>query len=103
MKTKEICKLISPKACPKCGRKEFLIYENTEELYLTNRAGEIIDHNGMSYSCKGVCLNCKSTYDMLSVTNGYIPLTKLRKLLYNYPIDDKDHDVKVLDNPMEVK
>ena len=91
-------------ACPKCNRKQFVVMERKSDLYLTNQDGEIIDSKEEYHICVGQCVNCGKTYSMFPTREGFIPLTPLRKLLYEYTpeyIESNDiDDAPKIDNPM---
>ena len=93
--------------CPSCGHMKFVVSEIQHNIFLTNRDGEIIDSKEMSYNATGQCVNCGKVYDMEPTYNGFIPMTPLRKLLYEHTphylpriLDNKSlgDDIK---NPME--
>lgn len=86
-------------SCPSCGHKQFIVSEIQSNNYLTDRDGYIIDHNESMYSCVGMCLNCKKTFEMLALPHKFIPMTRLRKILYENEIIEE----KFIENPMEVK
>ena len=91
-------------ACPCCGHRQFVVLESQMNAFLTGREGEIIDSKEKYYHAVGKCTNCKSEYDMINTINGFIPATKLRKLLYKYTTYDEDviEESAYIRNPMEV-
>ena len=102
---KEMVKIVPLGSCPKCGHKQFVVSEQQVTEYLTNRDGEIIDSLDVEYDAEGMCLNCNSIFKMYPTKEGFIPLTRLREIMFGYTphmqvartiiLDD-------LDNPMEV-
>lgn len=102
MEIKEMCYRVPEGSCPNCGHKQFIVYERNENLYLTNMDGEIIDNNEISNYAIGKCISCGAEYEMISSTTKYIPITKLRKILFDYSphkfIEDKIINIP---NPME--
>ncbi len=99
--SKEMVKIIPLGSCPICGHNQFVVVESETNLFLTNRDGEIIDSANYSYKCEGMCVNCKTRLEMLATPEKFIPLTPLRKLLYedNHNVSVRSHDII---NPMEV-
>ena len=98
----EMCRIIPFGSCPNCGHKQFIIYESTQNIYLTNRDGEVIDYKESYHNALGMCVKCKEVYNMIEIKNGFIPSTELRKILFDYtPHSIKDDDVKITSNPME--
>ncbi len=92
-------------SCPKCNRKQFIVNERISTYYLTNQEGEIIDSKEDTHICVGQCINCGQTYEMFPTREGFIPLTPLRKLIYEYSSEyidshDIEDDIPKLDNPM---
>ena len=102
---KEMCRLVPQGACPTCGHKQFVVYENTTDLYLTNQDGEAIDHTEVRYIAFGKCLNCGKEFEMMPTSIGFIPLTGLRKILYEYSPSSYINETELgsTNNPMEVK
>lgn len=88
-------------SCPNCGNRQFVVYERNENLYLTNMDGEIIDNAELSNYAIGKCLKCGKEYEMLSNTTQFIPLTKLRKLIFDYTSNIEVNEEKYISNPME--
>ena len=90
-------------ACPNCGNKQFVVHESTMNLYLTNRDGEIIDNKEIDYSAIGMCTRCNRKFPMMSTLYGFIPMTPLRKILFEYTphniVIEKDYD-DTISNPM---
>ena len=89
-------------SCPKCSRKQFIVWQSLEDIYLTNIDGNIIDHKEISSHTIGKCINCGSQYEMMDTVTGFIPLTNLRKILFdsNAYIEVIENE-PVLPNPME--
>ena len=72
--------------------------------YLTDRDGMVVDYSDDEYAAKGICCNCKKTYDMIPTSTGFIPATDLRRILLDYsPHVSKfyEEQIKQLANPME--
>lgn len=91
-------------ACPKCNKKQFVVNERTSTYYLTNADGEIIDSKEDTHICVGQCVNCGKVYEMFPTREGFIPITPLRKFIYEYSkeyIEAHDEDMAPkIDNPM---
>ena len=81
---KEMVNIIPLGACPKCGHKQFIVIEHQLNEYLTNPDGEIIDSLDLDYDAEGMCINCNSRFKMLPTREGFIPLTRLRKIIFDY-------------------
>lgn len=79
---KEMCTSIPYGACPSCGHKQFIVDEISSNTYLLDRDGAILDFSENNYSAKGICCNCHKVYEMLPTQIGFIPLTPLRKILF---------------------
>lgn len=97
---KNMVSLIPLSRCPNCGHGEFLVFEMNLNQYLTNRDGEVKDIIDEEHTIQGKCITCGKVYDMMVNINGFIPLTKLRKILY----DDYYETTVVgapIKNPME--
>lgn len=103
--SKEMVRMVPIGACPVCGHNQFIVVESETNLFLTNRDGEVIDSHNYSYQCEGMCCNCKSKFEMLATTERFVPLTPLRKLLYestnHFELSRTDQPVYI-ENPMEV-
>lgn len=82
--SKQMMRLIPMGSCPKCQHKQFVVYDNQSILFLTNRDGEIIDSKDIEHVSVGMCCNCKATFDMFPTSEGFIPLTQMRKIVYDY-------------------
>ena len=80
----EMIRLLPKGCCPKCGHRRFIVKEILSNLYLTGRDGEIVDSKEEKYIAAGKCLNCGKEYDMAPGYNTFVPLTPIRKLLYEY-------------------
>lgn len=103
---KEMVNIIPLGSCPKCGHKQFVVSELQINQYLTNSDGEIIDSSETDYSAAGMCNNCGTVFEMYPTREGFIPLTKLRKIMFDYTphVDTLDEDmIESISNPMEVK
>ena len=101
MEIKEMCEVDNITSCPRCKNSEFIIYEGEENLYHENKYGKIDGIENMSYACKGLCMNCKTIYDMQSTNTGFIPLTPIRKLLFENT-EDNIVEEPIIANPMEL-
>lgn len=102
---KEMCLRVPVGACPNCGHKQFIVVESDMSLYLTNRDGEIIDSKNMTHSAIGKCCRCGLVIDMITTRYGFIPATKLRKILFDYDAQERSDNEelkKEIPNPMEV-
>ena len=100
---KEMINIIPIGSCPKCGHKQFVVVESQQNIYLTDRDGEILDHRELYNHSVGKCVNCKSEYDMIPTRYGFIPATELRKILYKYTVHYiEEEPIKYIDNPMGV-
>ena len=101
---REMYTLIPDEACPTCGHSRFIIKDSESNLYLTDNFGNIIDSKEEYHICVGKCLNCGKEYSMLPTKNKFIPLTNLRKYLYEYSNTVLEHDTmyteEVLPNPL---
>ena len=98
MKDKNMCNIISYDTCPRCGNSEFLVYEKQEDMYYTKNS-KILGSDNLSYKCQGICIKCKTIYDMLNTPSKFIPLTPLRKILFDFPKDEQE--TNITKNPME--
>lgn len=102
---KEMVNIVPLGACPKCGHKQFVVSELQINEYLTNPDGEIIDSIDVEYDAEGMCLNCNSKFKMYSTREGFIPLTRLREILFDYTphvLVIQDQVIDNFSNPMEV-
>ena len=103
---KEMVNIIPLGSCPKCGHKQFVVIEHQLNEYLTNPDGEIIDSLDLDYDAKGMCINCKTRCKMIPTREGFIPLTRLREILFDYTCHALCVPKDLLDNtpnPMEMK
>lgn len=101
---KEMVNIIPLGSCPKCGHKQFIVSECQINQYLTNIDGEIIDSCDVDYNAEGICLNCKSVFKMYPTKEGFIPLTRLREIMFDYtPHIHVEECIKynTIPNPME--
>ena len=99
---KEMCLRIPEGACPKCGHKQFLVFESGMNVYVTNRDGVAIDSKEVSYQANGKCMNCDEVFDMMPTPIGFIPMTPLRRWFYEYtPHYAPEEEVEFIENPME--
>lgn len=101
---KEMVNIIPLGSCPKCGHKQFVVSELQINEYLTNQDGEIISSLDVDYNAAGMCCNCKSIFKMYPTRDGFIPLTRLREILFDYTphmlIVEKE-ELNNIPNPME--
>ena len=98
----ELFRVLPKGSCPTCGHSQFIVVESQLDSYLTNSGGEIIDHKEERHVCVGKCVNCGNTFEMYPTNNGFIPLTKLKKLLYDYIYNEEIQDKELqsnIDNP----
>lgn len=101
---KEMCTRIPRGSCPNCYGRQFIVYESDQNLYLTDRDGDVLDSQELYYYATGMCCKCGKKYEMLPTTTGFIPLTKLRKILFDYSPHKTIEPVRLtIDNPMEMK
>lgn len=98
---KNMCNIVPLGSCPTCGHSSFVVSEHQINEYLTNRDGEIVDSIDIEYDAVGICTNCHTTFNMYPTREGFIPLTRLREILYRYPTCVEFVKVE-LPNPMEV-
>ena len=102
----EMIRVLPKGSCPKCGHRQFLVKEISSNLYLTGNDGEIINGREEKYIAVGKCLNCEKEYDMAPGYNCFVPLTPIRKFLYEYStpelINPVPEDMKALPNPIQV-
>jgi hypothetical protein len=92
-------------ACPKCAHKQFVVSELSMNEYLTNADGEIVDDIEIEYSAAGMCCNCGTVFKMYPTREGFIPLTRLREIMFNYSphVEFIKLDISEnIPNPMEV-
>ena len=97
-------RIVPEGSCPRCGHKQFLVREFQSHLYLTNRDGEVIDAKDEGGFCVGKCLNCKREYEMFQRQHSFIPLTPLRKLMYEYQPENlpkNEYNDPRIGNPMQ--
>lgn len=78
----QMCHRIPPGICPNCKADSFVVYESDINAYITNAEGTPVSVKNMNNRCVGICMNCKKEYPMLSTPTKFIPLTPLRKFLY---------------------
>ena len=99
----EMMRLVPKGSCPRCGHRQFIIKEIQSNLYLTGRDGEIIDSKEEKYVAVGKCTNCGREYDMAPGYNTFIPLTPIRKFLYEYStpelVEAQPRDMEYIPNP----
>lgn len=99
----EMVRIVPRGSCPNCGHHQFIVDEFQRNVYLTNRDGEIIDCEEKTYVAVGFCNCCGKVYEMMPAGDSFIPMTPLRKLLYEYtPHYTPEREAKdSLPNPME--
>jgi len=100
----EMVNIVPSGACPKCGHKQFVVLESQLRKFLTNADGETIDHSELDYNAEGMCCNCNSVFKMMPTWKGFIPLTRLREIMFDYSphaleVGDSTWDDVI--NPME--
>lgn len=98
--------IIPAGSCPNCGHSKFVVFESAQSAYSTNRDGEIVGSKELSYKAVGKCLNCGKEFDMLPTQIRFIPMTRLRKILYDYTDHstlDQIESYEEIDNPMMKK
>lgn len=103
MKELNMCRIIPRGSCPNCGGKQFIVFEATQSMYLTGIDGEIIDSKELKFYAVGKCCKCNMEYEMLPTTYGFIPLTRLRKICFEYHEPELLEEVHMISNPMEVQ
>lgn len=99
---KNMVNILPMGACPKCAHKQFIVIESVCTGYLTNEDGSIIDANEYNYMAVGRCCNCNTTFDMMPTSYGFIPMTNLRKIIYDYvphSLNERS-SIKLENNPM---
>lgn len=101
---KEMFHILPQGACPNCAHKQFVVFESMQNIYLTNRDGEIIDSMEVENKAIGQCVKCGKIYKMIPTSIGFIPATRLRELLFNYGLYKIEEEEKTLPipNPMEM-
>lgn len=102
----EMVNIVPLGSCPKCGHKQFVVLEHQINKYLTNPDGEVIDSADIEYTASGMCLNCNTVFKMYPTRDGFIPLTKLREIMFDYTPHTqivKEQTVIDIPNPMEAK
>ena len=104
MSLKLMAKSIPYGACPNCGHKQFVVIQTTTNIFLTNRDGEITDGCELADRAVGKCGNCGKEMEMFPTRYGFIPLTPLRKIVYEACQQEKHMgefiDTNQTNNPM---
>lgn len=102
---KNMVNIISNAKCPVCGHGQFIVTEMIMNHFLTNRDGEVIGGEEADYNARGMCCNCKNVFKMMPTGVGFMPLTKLREILFDYlPYEIDDVDIpKYIENPMKME
>lgn len=100
---REMCRIIPQGSCPICGHKQFIINEGIINLYLTDQDGSVIDYKEEDYKAIGKCINCGKKFEMMPTSTGFIPLTHLRKIIYEYSPSSYINEISSgnTKNPME--
>ena len=91
-------------SCPKCHHQQFLVKTVESTIFFTDRNGVIVHHQPEIDMAFGKCLNCGYECDMMSTLVGFMPLTPLRKILFDFQHDqlnDNEFDGDIEDNPMD--
>jgi len=99
---KEMCRMVPIGSCPICGHKQFIVNEIQTTNYLTNMDGEVIAYKIMNHDALGICNNCNAIFRMMPTAYGFIPLTKLRSILYGEEYFEQHLSDANIKNPMEV-
>lgn len=103
----EMVKVVPLGSCPKCGHKQFVVMESQIKKYLTNQDGEVIDYEETDYNAAGMCCNCNAIFKMIPTLEGFVPLTRIREILYDYSPHALNslptYEVKNYFNPMEIQ
>ena len=102
----EMVNIVPLGSCPKCGHKQFVVIESQLKKYLTNADAEIIDYAELDYNAAGMCCNCGGVFKMIPTAEGFIPLTRLREILFDYSphaLNASPLDQEIILNPMEVQ
>lgn len=81
---KEMVKTVPLGACPVCGHKQFYVVDSVMNEYITDMNGEVVDSAEHGYKAYGKCMRCETEFDMMRTTYGFIPMTPLRKLFFEY-------------------
>ena len=77
--------LLPKNACPKCGGRQYAIYESRRTGYLTDRFGEVVQYVDLGVHYSGKCLTCGKEYnDMVYMHDTFVPLTQIRKFMIEY-------------------
>ena len=100
---KNMVNLVPNGKCPVCGHGQFIVTEMIMNYFLTNRDNEVIDNQEAGYEAKGICCNCNNTFNMMPTAVGFIPMTKLRQIFFEYlPYETDNYPTpKYISNPME--
>ena len=98
-----------PHSCPRCGCREFGVYESTGTAYLTNKDGEVCAYEDLGTTYHGTCLNCGKRFKMVHAYDTFIPMTPLQEFLIEFEPQNlaktNNIDSKFIerpDNPMKV-
>lgn len=95
----EMCRIIPAGACPNCGKGQFVVINKSMNVYLTNRNGEVIDCREYYDGYIGKCCTCGKEYPMMPTYNGFVPMTRLRQLVWDFV----QPDIPEIENPMRRK
>lgn len=81
----DMVKLLPKNACPKCGGRQYAVYETQNTGYVTDRFGEIVQYVELGKHYSGKCLTCGHEYaDMVYMYDTFVPLTQMRKFMIEY-------------------
>lgn len=99
---KEMCRVIPIHACLNCGNCDFVVVEYSSSMYDIDKYGSICQTADLDYEAVGMCKKCGTTYKMIPTSDGFIPYTPLRALLFDYcPVNIPETMYPEIPNPME--
>lgn len=103
---KVMCNIIPIGSCPSCGNRSFIVDAISHDRYLTNKYGEIKDHAEVNYNAVGICTKCYTKYPMMPTRDGFIPVSRIRSIMYDFTphnqvLPDYLKDKNSENNPME--
>lgn len=94
-------------SCPNCGNDAFIILNRQTNCFLQNY-GKIEDCKKTSSISIGKCVKCGSEFEMLERQNSFVPMTKLRKIIYlksdelpDYCMNNHGESQDINMNPMQ--
>lgn len=101
---KEMCIKLPRWSCPICGGRRFIISEYKATNYLLDNDGVVKEYKDKYYGAGGMCLKCNTVFEMMPTSTGFIPLTRLRKIFFEYSpiselLNESEYDYEP--NPME--